>query len=124
MERLIALVRRGWPLPLGAIRNRRSLTFIEMWNWPPAKIFMGDSGSTVLGGAVSLALLQAPDAGAMWWAGAVTAPLVGDAVFTHGRVSTLYVVLTLAIAVLVGALASDHRHPQNLHVVVRNARIL
>jgi hypothetical protein len=98
MERLIALVRRGWPLPLGAIRNRRSLTFIEMW--------------------------KAPDAGAMWWAGAVTAPLVGDAVFTHGRVSTLYVVLTLAIAVLIGPLASDHRHPQNLHVVVRNARIL
>lgn len=29
MERLIVLVRRGWPLPLGAIRNRRSFTFVE-----------------------------------------------------------------------------------------------
>ena len=29
MQRLIALVRRGWPLPLGAIRNRRSFTFVR-----------------------------------------------------------------------------------------------
>lgn len=28
MERLISLVRRGVPLPLGAIRNRRSLTYV------------------------------------------------------------------------------------------------
>ena len=105
-----------------------------LWNWPPAKVFMGDSGSTVLGGAVALALLQAPDARTMWCAGAVTAPLVGDAVFTllrrlvkredifeahkshiyqrlnqagwsHGRVSSTYVALTLAIGVLVVALA-------------------
>jgi UDP-N-acetylmuramyl pentapeptide phosphotransferase/UDP-N-acetylglucosamine-1-phosphate transferase len=104
-----------------------------LWNWPPAKIFMGDSGSTVVGGAVALALLQAPDAKAMWWAGAVTAPLLGDAVFTllrrlfkrenvfeahkshiyqrlnqsgwsHGLVSTTYVALTLLIAVLVATL--------------------
>jgi len=104
-----------------------------LWNWPPAKIFMGDSGSTVLGGAVGLALLQAPDAKTMWCAGAVTAPLVGDALFTllrravnrenvfeahkshiyqrlhqagwsHQRVSTIYVVVTLLIAVLVVAL--------------------
>jgi UDP-N-acetylmuramyl pentapeptide phosphotransferase/UDP-N-acetylglucosamine-1-phosphate transferase len=79
---------------------------------------------------LALALLQAPDAKAMWWAGAVTAPLLGDAVFTllrrlfkrenvfeahkshiyqrlnqsgwsHGLVSTTYVALTLLIAVLV-----------------------
>ena len=138
--------------PLWWLLAAALLAFL-LWNWPPAKIFMGDSGSTVLGGAVSLALLQAPDAGAMWWAGAVTAPLVGDALFTlvrrllkrenifeahkshiyqrlnqagwsHGRVSGAYVALTLAIALLVGALASDHRHPQNLCVVVRDARIL
>lgn len=29
MERLVALVRRGIPLPLGRIRNRRSFTFVE-----------------------------------------------------------------------------------------------
>lgn len=104
------------------------------WNWPPAKIFMGDSGSTVLGGAVALGLLCAPDARAMWWAGAVTAPLLGDAVFTllrrllrrenifeahkshiyqrlnqagwsHRRVASSYVALTSMIAALVAALS-------------------
>jgi UDP-N-acetylmuramyl pentapeptide phosphotransferase/UDP-N-acetylglucosamine-1-phosphate transferase len=105
-----------------------------VWNWPPAKIFMGDSGSTVLGGAVALALLHAPDAKTMWWAGAVTTPLLADAVFTllrrlikrenifaphkshiyqrlnqsgwsHGRVSTTYVTLTLVAACLVATLS-------------------
>ena len=104
------------------------------WNWPPAKIFMGDSGSTVLGGAVALALLRAPDPKSMWWAGAVTAPLLGDAVFTlmrrllrrenifeahkshiyqrlnqagwsHRRVASSYVALTSVIAALVAALS-------------------
>jgi UDP-N-acetylmuramyl pentapeptide phosphotransferase/UDP-N-acetylglucosamine-1-phosphate transferase len=104
------------------------------WNWPPAKIFMGDSGSTVLGGAVALALLRAADARTMWWAGAVTAPLLGDAVFTlmrrlgrgenifeahkshiyqrlnqagwsHRRVASSYVSLTLLIAALVASLS-------------------
>jgi UDP-N-acetylmuramyl pentapeptide phosphotransferase/UDP-N-acetylglucosamine-1-phosphate transferase len=108
------------------------------WNWPPAKIFMGDSGSTVLGGAVALALVQAPDSKTMWLAGAVTAPLVGDAVLTllrrlikrenifeahkshiyqrlnqagwsHGRVATTYVVLTLLIAAAVVLAGSIER---------------
>jgi len=106
-----------------------------LWrNWPPAKIFMGDSGSTVLGGAVVQALLRAADARTMWWAGAVTAPLLGDAVFTlmrrlgrgenifeahkshiyqrlnqagwsHRRVASSYVSLTLLIAALVASLS-------------------
>jgi nucleoside-diphosphate-sugar epimerase len=29
IARLVSLVRRGWPLPLGAIRNRRSFIFVE-----------------------------------------------------------------------------------------------
>jgi nucleoside-diphosphate-sugar epimerase len=29
IARLVSLVRRGWPLPLGAIRNRRSFAFVE-----------------------------------------------------------------------------------------------
>ncbi|MBW2404628.1 MAG: glycosyltransferase family 4 protein [Deltaproteobacteria bacterium] len=105
-----------------------------LWNWPPAKIFMGDSGSTVLGGAVALALQHAPDAKTMWWAGAVTAPLLADAVFTllrrlvqrenifdahkshiyqrlnqsgwsHGRVSATYVAVTVLVAYLVTSLS-------------------
>lgn len=117
----------GWWLLVAAL-----LGFL-LWNWPPARIFMGDSGSTVLGGAIALALLRAPDSQSMWWAGAVTAPLLGDAVFTllrrlsrrenifeahkshiyqrlnqsgwsHQRVAGSYVALTLLIAALVLAL--------------------
>jgi len=105
-----------------------------LWNWPPASVFMGDSGSTVLGGAVAVALLEAPDPRTTWLASAVTAPLLLDAVFTllrrlrnrenifkahkshiyqrlnqsgwsHGRVATTYVALTLVIALLVATLA-------------------
>jgi UDP-N-acetylmuramyl pentapeptide phosphotransferase/UDP-N-acetylglucosamine-1-phosphate transferase len=101
------------------------------WNWPPAKVFMGDSGSTVLGCATAIALLQAPDPASMWRAGAVTAPIVGDAAFTllrrllkrenifrahkthvyqrlhqagwsHGRVSGSYIALTVGIALVIG----------------------
>jgi len=105
-----------------------------LWNRPPANIFMGDSGSTVLGGAVALALQHAPDAKTMWWAGAVTAPLLADAVFTllrrlvqrenifdahkshiyqrlnqsgwsHGRVSATYVAVTVLVAYFVTSLS-------------------
>jgi UDP-N-acetylmuramyl pentapeptide phosphotransferase/UDP-N-acetylglucosamine-1-phosphate transferase len=118
----------GWWLLVAAL-----VAFL-FWNWPPAKIFMGDSGSTVLGGAVGLALLGTPDARTMWWAGAVTAPLLGDAVLTllrrlfkrenifdahrshvyqrlnqsgwsHGRVASIYVALTMLIAGLVMTLS-------------------
>ncbi len=104
-----------------------------LWNWPPAKVFMGDSGSTVLGGATGIALLHAPSPKTMWLAAAVTAPLLVDAVFTllrraskrenifeahkshiyqrlnqsgwsHARVSGTYVALTLAVALLVATL--------------------
>ena len=53
------------------------------WNWSPAKIFMGDAGSTVLGSAIALSLLipniPTPQA---WSAVAITFPLVGDAIYT------------------------------------------
>jgi UDP-N-acetylmuramyl pentapeptide phosphotransferase/UDP-N-acetylglucosamine-1-phosphate transferase len=115
-----------WPLVA-------ALAGFLIWNWPPAKIFMGDSGSTVLGAAVALALLQAPSARSMWCAGAVTAPILGDAAFTlirriskrenvlvahkshiyqrlnqsgwsHAKVSAAYCGATLAIALLVATL--------------------
>lgn len=118
----------GWWLLVAALAG------FLLWNWPPAKIFMGDSGSTVLGAAVALALLRAPNAPSMWWAGAVTAPILGDAAFTlirrvskrenvfvahkshiyqrlnqsgwsHTRVSMLYCGATLVIALLVATLS-------------------
>lgn len=105
-----------------------------LWNWPPARVFMGDSGSTVLGGAVAVALLHAPSAKATWLAAAVTAPLLLDALFTllrrlfnrenifeahrshvyqrlnqsgwsHARVTSTYVALTIVIALLVVSLS-------------------
>ena len=53
------------------------------WNWSPAKIFMGDVGSTVLGACVAIALI-APTAepSRSWAAIAITLPLTADAIYT------------------------------------------
>ncbi|WP_072622927.1 MraY family glycosyltransferase [Spirulina major] len=101
------------------------------WNWSPAKIFMGDVGSTVLGAAVAIALLNATDTPQFWPACAIMIPLLGDAVYTlmrrllnrenifqahrshlyqrlqqsgwsHGQVAITYLILTGAIALLIG----------------------
>lgn len=93
------------------------------WNWSPAKIFMGDVGSTVLGASVAIAILTAATPSQAGWAALATLPLIGDAVFTlfrrllrrenifqahrshlyqrlqqsgwsHANVATLYMVLT------------------------------
>ncbi|NDJ18718.1 MraY family glycosyltransferase [Myxacorys almedinensis] len=63
------------------------------WNWSPAKIFMGDVGSTVLGATVSVALLSggnallahSGNAGQAWSLLAITLPLVMDAIYTLAR---------------------------------------
>ncbi|MEO0455550.1 MAG: glycosyl transferase family 4, partial [Cyanobacteria bacterium P01_A01_bin.114] len=57
------------------------------WNWSPAKIFMGDAGSTTLGAVVSISLLSQPQStlGAAWVSLAILLPLVGDAVYTLSR---------------------------------------
>ncbi|MEW6496422.1 MAG: glycosyltransferase family 4 protein [Cyanobacteriota bacterium] len=53
------------------------------WNWSPAKIFMGDAGSTVLGASVAIALLNTNnDPIQAWSALVVTLPLLGDAMYT------------------------------------------
>lgn len=53
------------------------------WNWSPAKIFMGDVGSTVLGATVAVALLNHPGSAAQAWTSlAVTLPLIADATYT------------------------------------------
>ena len=98
------------------------------WNWSPAKIFMGDVGSTVLGAVVAIALLNHPgDVVHNWSFLAITLPLVGDAIYTlvcrsmrrenifkahrthiyqrlnqagwsHAQVAGTYIVITLVIA--------------------------
>ncbi|NER34617.1 MAG: glycosyltransferase family 4 protein [Oscillatoria sp. SIO1A7] len=52
------------------------------WNWSPAKIFMGDVGSTVLGATVAIALLNTDNPVQAWTALAITLPLIADAIYT------------------------------------------
>ena len=102
------------------------------WNWSPAKIFMGDVGSTFLGAGVAIALLNASDNYIHAWSAlAITLPLVTDTIYTlirrllrkenifqahrshlyqrlqqigwtHSQVALVYIVLTIAIALSVG----------------------
>ena len=99
-----------------------------IWNWSPAKVFMGDVGSTFLGAVFAGLVLQAPN-----WAEAlglllVATPLLGDAClcvprrllagqrvfqahrlhlfqrlhqagWSHARVSSLYIAATAALSV-------------------------
>ncbi|MGK7881203.1 MAG: glycosyltransferase family 4 protein [Crocosphaera sp.] len=56
------------------------------WNWSPAKIFMGDAGSTVLGATVAIALLNNhTDIIHAWSAVAIIFPLIADAIYTLVR---------------------------------------
>jgi Fuc2NAc and GlcNAc transferase len=53
------------------------------WNWSPAKIFMGDAGSTFLGALIAIALLnQPPDPVKSWISLAILLPLIADAIYT------------------------------------------
>lgn len=53
------------------------------WNWCPAKIFMGDVGSTFLGAILGISLLNhGNDPLKAWMALAVILPFIGDAVYT------------------------------------------
>jgi Fuc2NAc and GlcNAc transferase len=56
------------------------------WNWSPAKIFMGDVGSTVLGASIAISLLNHPDRAVQAWSAlAITFPIIGDAIYTLFR---------------------------------------
>ncbi|MCX5926805.1 MAG: glycosyltransferase family 4 protein [Cyanobium sp. LacPavin_0920_WC12_MAG_63_22] len=62
-----------------------SLLGFLLWNWSPAKVFMGDVGSTFLGAVFAGLVLQAPN-----WPEAlglllVATPLLGDACFCVPR---------------------------------------
>ncbi|MCW6038013.1 glycosyltransferase family 4 protein [Spirulina subsalsa FACHB-351] len=103
------------------------------WNWSPAKIFMGDVGSTVLGACIGIALLNSPNPTQLWSALPITFPLIGDAIYTlirrllkkenifqahrthlyqrlqqsgwsHGKVAIAYLLLTALIALLISTL--------------------
>jgi len=116
------------PWPLWALVG--SLLGFLLWNWSPAKVFMGDVGSTFLGAVFAGLVLQAPS-----WPKAlalllVATPLLGDACFcvprrllagqkvlqahrlhlfqrlhqagwSHARVSSLYIAATAVLALAV-----------------------
>lgn len=50
-----------------------------IWNWSPARVFMGDVGSTWLGAVFAGLVLQQPDAGSALTMLLVGFPLLGDA---------------------------------------------
>lgn len=52
------------------------------WNWHPAKIFMGDVGSTVLGAMIAIALIQVHDPTTAWSSLAITLPITADTIYT------------------------------------------
>ncbi len=101
------------------------------WNWAPAKIFMGDAGSTFLGGFIAIALLNQPaNLSHSWSAMVITLPILADAIYTlcrrlikrenifqahrfhifqrlqqsglsHSTVAMIYIAVTISIAVLI-----------------------
>jgi Fuc2NAc and GlcNAc transferase len=55
------------------------------WNWSPAKIFMGDCGSTFLGAIIAFSLIAVKDPMIAWSALGIVLPLVTDAIYTLAR---------------------------------------
>jgi Fuc2NAc and GlcNAc transferase len=106
------------------------------WNWSPAKVFMGDVGSTVLGSTVAIALLHSSQQPIRAWSAfTVILPLIGDAIYTlmrrllngenifqahcthiyqrlqqsgcsHDRVAIIYVLITALFAAIVNWLGA------------------
>jgi Fuc2NAc and GlcNAc transferase len=60
-----------------------AITGFLVWNWQPAKIFMGDSGSTFIGAAIAIVLLSkkstVPD---VWSTLSITLPITLDTIYT------------------------------------------
>lgn len=60
-----------------------SLLGFLYWNWAPARIFMGDIGSTLLGAVVAIALLYPAESVPHAWAALpILLPLMADALYT------------------------------------------
>jgi UDP-N-acetylmuramyl pentapeptide phosphotransferase/UDP-N-acetylglucosamine-1-phosphate transferase len=77
----LTLAREGFPpnslLPLWALTG--ALTGFLLWNWSPAKVFMGDVGSTFLGALFAGLVLQCRQPLSALGLLLVAAPLLGDA---------------------------------------------
>ncbi|MGF1601911.1 MAG: glycosyltransferase family 4 protein [Thermosynechococcaceae cyanobacterium] len=63
-----------------------ALSGFLLWNWHPAKIFMGDSGSTFLGATIAVAILSKNTTPTDAWAAlSITFPITADAIYTLSR---------------------------------------
>jgi UDP-N-acetylmuramyl pentapeptide phosphotransferase/UDP-N-acetylglucosamine-1-phosphate transferase len=121
-----AAIELSAPWPIWALVG--ALLGFLIWNWSPAKVFMGDVGSTFLGAVFAVLVLQAsswPEALALLL---VATPLLGDAClcvprrlmagqrvfqahrlhlfqrlhqagWSHARVSSLYIAATAVLAI-------------------------
>ena len=116
----------GAPWPVWALVG--SLLGFLLWNWSPAKVFMGDVGSTFLGAVFAGLVLQAPSWPEVMGLLLVATPLLGDAClcvprrllagqqvlqahrlhlfqrlhqagWPHARVSSLYIAATGVLAI-------------------------
>ena len=74
-----ALATSSGPLPAVLWPLVGSLLGFLLWNWSPAKVFMGDVGSTFLGAVFAGVVLQAPSWDRALGLLLVATPLLGDA---------------------------------------------
>jgi len=81
---LLALITGGAGAPLAAVLVAAALGFL-VFNWHPAKIFLGDSGSVPLGYALGWLLLNAAADGHLAAAVILPAYYLADATITLGR---------------------------------------
>lgn len=80
----IAAPHGPWPVPIGLAA---CVAGFLVWNWPPAKIFMGDAGSGFLGLAIAiLSLWAAKDDPVLLWSCLIlTGAFMTDATVTLAR---------------------------------------
>lgn len=77
---IASILHQSWPLIPAA-----GLIAFLLFNWAPAKVFMGDCGSTFLGAVSAFSILSAKDLTQIITLIAITLPVTGDAAYTLAR---------------------------------------
>lgn len=132
------------PFPFWALIG--SLSAFVLWNWSPAKVFMGDVGSTFLGAIFAAFILQSTSIGGACAIFLLATPLFADALFcvprrflagvpilpphslhlyqrlhqagwSHSKISTLYIIPTFLICLCFLLLGAVYVYFSSLIVV-------